>query len=47
MVHQKRKRGYSIDSHSAGTYYLNNWISTDEYPCEKPSLDEKSAHLIY
>lgn len=30
-----------------GTYYLNNWISTDEYPCEKPSLDEKSAHLIY
>jgi hypothetical protein len=30
-----------------GTYYLNNWISGDEYPCEKPSPEEKTAHLVY
>lgn len=42
-----RKRIYSTDMIPSGAYYLNNWISNDDYPCEKPSPEQKTAHLIY
>lgn len=47
LLPRQRRRGNSIDSQTIGTYYLNNWISGDEYTCEKPSPEEKTAHLVY
>ena len=42
-----RKRIYSVDIASEGSYYLYNWISPDEYPCEKPPAEERKAHVVY
>ena len=47
VVSRHRKRTYSVDPSSFGAYYLYNWISSQEYPCDKPSFQDRSAHVIY
>lgn len=44
---RRRRRGYSIDSESTGAYYLNNWLSSEDYFCEKPPPEERTANLVY
>jgi hypothetical protein len=30
---KRRRRGYSIDTEATGAYYLNNWLSNEDYFC--------------
>lgn len=44
---KKRRRANSIDTEATGAFYLNNWLSHEEYPCDKPPPEEKTANLFY
>lgn len=43
----RRRRLLSTDTEKNGAYYLNNWISHEEYLCEKPTEDKKMACMLY